>query len=524
MPVSIVANQSSQYAQSAIKTRSNAVTLGTLQISSGSRVFSAVEDSAALAVGAGLKIDNAGLASARINAGAGVSMLQIADGALSNAADILVRMRTLAVQAASGQFNDSERGPIDLEYQALKSELDRLAGATQFNGVPLLNGQPGYALTESSSRAANGISAVGFNSNGPISISGTNPTLRYSYDAATEKMTLTRIDGGTASSQTLDLTAIMNATAGNGNNLSNGQSLDLNFQAIGVTLTLDPSFKRGTSILPTATASTGFSGATPFTPATTNLNNDGVQGLLDLAGGFNATTGALTLPLTTTAGAPGTVVLDGLAGIRYGINGGAAGASGAPTGDLTGSTSVEIYVDTASGPQLLGSVNTSTAGATANGSGTLVVSAGKGMMAGELQAASDNTVLSYKIGTGVVSGQDLLKVSIPAINVNTMGLGPTTVSTELGANAAIDVLKAAITLVSSARATVGAQQSRLSAVTDSIDVFKENNESARSALTDVDVPSAISELSNNQAMLQAGIAMLAQSNKIPEMLLTLLRG
>lgn len=521
MPVSIVANQSSQYAQSAIKTRSNMVTNDTLQISSGSRVFSAVEDSAALAVGAGLKIDNAGLASARINAGAGVSMLQIADGALSNSADILVRLQTLAVQAASGQFTDAERVPIDLEFQALKSELGRLASATQFNGVSLLNGQPRYDLTGASNRAADGISAISFNNSG---VAG-NPTIRYSYDGATEKMTLTRTDGGTTATQTLDLTAIMNATAGNGNNLSNGQTLDLNFQEIGITLTLGTNFNRGATILPTATASTGFGGATTFTPAASGLDGDGVQALLDLTGGvYNTATGALTLPVNTTAGAPGTVTLGGLAGISYGIDGAPPGAVGDPTGDLTGTTSVEIYVDTPGGPQKLGSVDTSTAGATTLGTGTLVVSAGRGLVAGDLQAESDNTVLSYKIGTGVINGQDILKVSLPATNLASLALTLTSADTEANANAAISALKAAITTVSAARATVGAQQSRLSQVTDSIDVFKENNESARSALTDVDVPSAISELSNNQAMLQAGIAMLAQSNKIPDMLLSLLRG
>jgi flagellin len=531
MTVSLVSNLASQYAQSAIKARSDAVNTDTLQLSSGQRVFSAVQDAAALAVGAGLKIDNAGLASAKINAGAATSMLQIADGALGTVSDILVRMQTLAVQSSSGQNSDADRQPVDLEFQALLTELNRIAGATNFNGVNLLNGQPGYTQTNASNVAADGITNISYNKNSTL---GSSPTLRYTYDAATEKMTLTRTDAGVASSQTLDLTAIMDNVAGTGNNLSNGQSISLNFNQIGVTLTLGPVFNRGADILPTAVAAPGAGGvmgtAAAFAPATSSLDGAGVQGLLDIGTAlpavYNSATGLMTLPVVTTAG---TVTLGPVAGVSYAVNGGAVGASGAASADLTAVgastvTTVDVYVDTTGGPQKVGTVSiTGDITGTGAGSGTLDISAGQGLESGALQTANANTLLTYKIGTGIVNGQDLLQVSLPPVNADSLGLTGVGVGTQFGANAAIDALKAAVQMVSNARAVVGAQQSRLSQVSTNINVFSENNETARSALVDVDVPGTISDLVDNQAVLQAGIAMLAQSNKIPQMLLNLLQ-
>src|SRR3546814_2194918 len=67
-------------------------------------------------------------------------MLQIADGAMSKVQDILVRMKTLAVQAGSGQLSGTERGMLDTEYQSLVSEIDRIASDTEFNGNQLVDG------------------------------------------------------------------------------------------------------------------------------------------------------------------------------------------------------------------------------------------------------------------------------------------------------------------------------------------------------------------------------------------------
>src|SRR5690606_25984990 len=82
-----------------------------------------------------------------VNAGQAVSMLQIADGAMSRIDDILVRMKTLAVQSSPGQLSDTERGMLNGEFTALSSEIDRIADDTDFNGTKLLGGSNTFSAT-----------------------------------------------------------------------------------------------------------------------------------------------------------------------------------------------------------------------------------------------------------------------------------------------------------------------------------------------------------------------------------------
>ncbi len=110
------------------------------KLSSGTRVVSAKDDAASMAIGSRLRAEINALRQAQVNAGQGNSMLQVADGAMARSHDILLRMKTLSVQAGSGQLSGTERGMLNTEYQALLSEIDRLAQDTDFNGNQLVNG------------------------------------------------------------------------------------------------------------------------------------------------------------------------------------------------------------------------------------------------------------------------------------------------------------------------------------------------------------------------------------------------
>ncbi len=110
------------------------------KLSSGTRVVSAKDDAASMAIGSRLMAEVQALRQAQVNAGQAVSMLQVADGAMARTHDILMRMKTLSVQAGSGQLSGTERGMLDTEYQQLLSEIDRLAADTEFNGNALVNG------------------------------------------------------------------------------------------------------------------------------------------------------------------------------------------------------------------------------------------------------------------------------------------------------------------------------------------------------------------------------------------------
>ena len=108
------------------------------KLSSGSRVVTAADDAASLAIGTRLNTEVKSLEQASINAGQAVSLLQIGDGGLSRLQEIMTRMKTLAVQAGSDNLSNTERALLDTEYQNLKLEIDRLTKDTKFNGIPIL--------------------------------------------------------------------------------------------------------------------------------------------------------------------------------------------------------------------------------------------------------------------------------------------------------------------------------------------------------------------------------------------------
>ena len=103
------------------------------RLSSGLRINSARDDAAGLAVAQRMEADARGLTVAMRNASDGISFAQTADGALATAADMLQRMRELAVQALNGTISSTERGYLDTEYQQLNTEMDRLQGAAKLN-------------------------------------------------------------------------------------------------------------------------------------------------------------------------------------------------------------------------------------------------------------------------------------------------------------------------------------------------------------------------------------------------------
>jgi len=118
----------------------NALAVSVRRLSSGLRVGVAADDAAGLAVRELMRADIASLNQGVRNANDAISMIQTADGALQVIDEKLVRMKELAEQAATGTYNSDQRLMIDSEYQAMASEITRIANATDFNGIHLLNG------------------------------------------------------------------------------------------------------------------------------------------------------------------------------------------------------------------------------------------------------------------------------------------------------------------------------------------------------------------------------------------------
>lgn len=111
------------------------------KLSSGNRITKSADDAAGLAISEKLKTEIRSAQQANRNANDGISMVQTAEGGLNETSNILTRMRELAIQSSSDTVGDVERGMTDLEYQQLKSEMDRISQVTQFNGKTLLNGE-----------------------------------------------------------------------------------------------------------------------------------------------------------------------------------------------------------------------------------------------------------------------------------------------------------------------------------------------------------------------------------------------
>lgn len=143
MALVISTNVASINAQRQLMNSGNALDRATERLSSGNRINSAKDDAAGLAIGNRMTSQVRGLDRAISNANDGVSMIQTAEGALQESTNILQRMRELSVQSANGIYNDADRQTLNAEVQQLKSELDRIAKTTSFNGRALLDGSLG---------------------------------------------------------------------------------------------------------------------------------------------------------------------------------------------------------------------------------------------------------------------------------------------------------------------------------------------------------------------------------------------
>ena len=172
-------------------------------LSSGSKIVKASDDAAGLAVATKLNSDISVLSQAAVNAQQGQSVLNVADGALSNIADILQRMKSLTAQSMSGSVDASSRAYIDAEYTQLKSEIDQIVSTTRFNGVQLIDSTYDETYLVGTDAATDTINVV----------------LSFAIDAATDLATglTTATDAATASGEVdtmIDLISQARSTVG----------------------------------------------------------------------------------------------------------------------------------------------------------------------------------------------------------------------------------------------------------------------------------------------------------------------
>jgi flagellin len=140
MPIRIFNNITSMNAQNLLGQNNNRLSQSVERISSGLRINKAADDAAGLAISEGLRSDIRTLRQAVRNSNDGVSLINIAEGALNEQGSMLIRLRELASQAATGTTGSTERATIQLEFNALRNEIDRITNTTVFNDQKLVDG------------------------------------------------------------------------------------------------------------------------------------------------------------------------------------------------------------------------------------------------------------------------------------------------------------------------------------------------------------------------------------------------
>jgi len=140
-------NVSALNAQNAMKVNARNMSATMEQLSTGTRVNSAKDDAAGLAIGQNMTAQVRGLNQAVRNLNDGVNLLQTAEGALTETTNMLQRMRELAVQSASGTYSNTQRSYLATEFNALGSQIDKIASETTWNGYTVLTGTTGGTTT-----------------------------------------------------------------------------------------------------------------------------------------------------------------------------------------------------------------------------------------------------------------------------------------------------------------------------------------------------------------------------------------
>lgn len=535
MALNIISNFAANVAHRNLVMSDAKATNSLAKLSAGTRVLSAKDDAASLAIGSRLRAEVAAMTQANQNTSQAASMLQIADGALGAISDILVRMKALAVQASSGQFSTVERTVLDSEYQALSSEITRISQDTEFNGTQLIAG--GASVTTQTVGDDGQLTALGISVSYDTAVITDLDAYRLGYvqtSSTDQKLTLVNVTSG--DTQTVDITSAIDAvlaaradqtgvTAGV-SNLVSGESVTVSFGTLGVTLTLDENFQRenngtaetqldlGTTVTDTNTANFTFTSATTASSysgagGTSGVNDTNLQALRNLAA-YDATTGVLTLNISGTTAA---AQIDATAGLLFKVDGGAITA--AATGLDGGNHQVEVRI----GGTVLTTLSVDL-DATATASGTIAVNVGTGLLSQDLDNGGNSTSFTFKVGTGSQSYDDLT-FSVSAASATALGLASTSITTQALADTASAAVSSAIDTVNQQRSDIGAAQNRLSFASNNLASAIENAESARSSLLDLDIAQEMSVFTSKQILVQTGISMLAQANQIPQNLLRL---
>ena len=487
MSQTINTNISSLTAQRNVTKSQSDLSTAISRLSSGLRINSAKDDSAGLAISERFTAQIRGINQAARNANDAISLTQTAEGALGSVGGNLQRIRELAVQAANATNSASDRAALQGEVNQLVSEVQRVGSQTEFNGIKLLDG----------SFAAQNFQ-VGANEGQTIAVSSIADARTSSLGSNTLKAQGTLTGSVVTGSATVNgVTAAVAATgftvstAGGGTTSAITYAANAGADAIAAAITT-----AGANIGVSATASNSTTlasltaaGTVSFTlngssvSAVVNDQND-LSGLVSAINGVATTTG-ITANFTSTT-SKGSITLTTTDGRNIGL--------GAFANSTAGNDSITFG----------GSVLTEAGTIAAIKTGTVDITSSKGA----LSTANASAQVFAAAGTNNGSFASLAAVDI---------------STAAGATSALSVLDAALAQVNSSRADLGSYQNRFSSTVSNLQSNGENLSAARSRIQDADFAAETASLSRAQVLQQAGNAMIAQANQLPQQVLALLR-
>jgi flagellin len=440
------------------------------RLSSGLRINSAKDDAAGLAISERFTAQIRGLNQAARNANDGISLAQTAEGSLGSISGNLQRMRELAVQSANATNSASDRAALQQEVAQLAAEIDRVATQTQFNGTNLLDGS--FAAQQFQ---------VGANAGQTISIAGI---------ASARTSALGQYSGY----------ALTNQSIGTASNTATATTLTIG----GVATSLG-------------------SIATDARAITNAIKSSNVAGFTVSA---NATTvPAGTQALTATASGTAIVTVNGLAINVNNAVGNATTNRANTVAALNAQSAVTgvVATDTGSGVSLVAADGRNVTVSFAAGTATGATIADFGLAPAATTGATLNIAYNAPAGTSgsvVFAGAFANTTAIAATGTS---IAAVDISSVAGANAALAAVDAALASVDSNRATLGAVQNRFSSTIENLQINGENLSASRSRIQDADFAMETANLARAQVLQQAGTAMIAQANQLPQQVLSLLR-
>jgi len=423
-------------------TRSGASLGVSLQrLSSGLRINSAKDDAAGLAISQRFTTQIRGLNQAARNANDGVSLAQTAEGDLAAVSNNLQRIRELAVQSANATNSSSDRAALQLEVSQLISEIDRVGANSAFNGVKLLDGTFSQQSFQIGANAGETVTITSIASARTAKL-GASFSATRTGTAVTTALTAgdLTINGTDVGTATADATSVASA---------------INGSVSGVTATADSLTVAGAAVL--GTAGTGTITINGATTATITFGTTAATNQSNLISALNTISAASGV----TAVANGTAV------------------------DLVSADGSNI--DLTAITQLTGTFTAGTTGeAVATGISTVSLSSASAIViAGNAPASAGFTALTT---AATITG-----TAVSLLDISTVD----------GANTALASVDAALTSISSSRASLGAVQNRFDSVISSIQTTSENLSAARSRIRDADFASETASLAKNQTLQQA---------------------